>query len=152
MKRLFERSGVPEEKMEHFDAAFEMNAGENATLLASNISSGRNFNIETPDVVIKVNPERMDTDRNQNNRRQTMPCHHSKRSRRSKRNQCAHHVPLRGRRSTAGRDYLRKNRTALPASFVRSADACRFPCRKGWMQDGTAGLFGADATSKIGCF
>ena len=49
-----------EEKMEHFDAAFEMNAGENATLLASNISSGRNFNIETPDVVIKVNPERMD--------------------------------------------------------------------------------------------
>ena len=60
VKRLFERSGVPEEKMEHFDAAFEMNAGENATLLASNISSGRNFNIETPDVVIKVNPERMD--------------------------------------------------------------------------------------------
>ena len=36
------------------------NAGEKATLLASNIAETRKFNIETPDVVIKVNPDRMD--------------------------------------------------------------------------------------------
>ena len=30
------------------------------SLLASNITETKKFNIETPDVVIKVNPERMD--------------------------------------------------------------------------------------------
>lgn len=60
VKRLFELSGVPEEKMETFDRAFEAAAGEKTSLLASNIASERKFNIETPDVVIKVNPERTD--------------------------------------------------------------------------------------------
>ena len=60
VKRLFELSGVSEEKMEHFDQAFTASAGEKAELLASNIASGRTFSIETPDVVIKVNPERTD--------------------------------------------------------------------------------------------
>ncbi len=60
VKRLFELSGVPEEKMESFDRAYDAAAGEDTALLASNISSGRNFNIETPDIVIKVNPERTD--------------------------------------------------------------------------------------------
>ena len=60
VKRLFELSGVPEEKLETFDQTFEAAAGEKASLLATNISGGKKFNIETPDVVIKVNPERMD--------------------------------------------------------------------------------------------
>ena len=60
VKRLFELSGVPEEKMETFDQTFEAAAGEKASLLATNIASVRKFNIETPDVVIKVNPERTD--------------------------------------------------------------------------------------------
>ena len=60
VKRLFELSGVPEEKMETFDRAYEAAAGEDTALLASNIASGRSFSIETPDVVIKVNPERTD--------------------------------------------------------------------------------------------
>ncbi len=47
-------------KMENFEKNFEENAGEKATLLASNIAETRKFNIETPDVVIKVNPDRMD--------------------------------------------------------------------------------------------
>ena len=60
VKRLFELSGVPEEKMESFDRAYEAAAGEDTPLLASNIASGRSFSIETPDIVIKVNPERTD--------------------------------------------------------------------------------------------
>jgi len=60
VKKIFEQSGVPNEKMENFEKNFEENAGEKATLLASNIAETRKFNIETPDVVIKVNPDRMD--------------------------------------------------------------------------------------------
>lgn len=57
VKRLFAYSGVPEERMEHFDQAFEAAAGEKASLLASNIAGGRQFSIETPDVTVKVKPE-----------------------------------------------------------------------------------------------
>ena len=60
VKKIFEQSGVPSEKMEEFDKNFEETAGERTSLLAANIAESRKFNIETPDVVIKVNPERMD--------------------------------------------------------------------------------------------
>ena len=60
VKKIFEKSGVDAEKMENFDHNFETNAGEKASLLASNIAETRKFNIETPDVIIKVNPERAD--------------------------------------------------------------------------------------------
>ena len=60
VKHLLERSGVSEEKMEHFDKNFEEAVGEKNTLLASNIASVKTFQIETPDIVVKVNPERSD--------------------------------------------------------------------------------------------
>lgn len=60
VKRLFELGGVPEDRMEHFDHAFEAAVGEKNTLQVSNIAGERKFSIETPDVIIKVNPERMD--------------------------------------------------------------------------------------------
>lgn len=60
VKKVFEKSGVPAEKMEDFDKNFEETAGEKTSLLAANITETRKFNIETPDVAIKVNPERMD--------------------------------------------------------------------------------------------
>lgn len=60
VKKLFEKSGVPDEKMEHFEKEYEETVGERSSLLASNITSVRNFHIQTPDVVIKVNPERTD--------------------------------------------------------------------------------------------
>ena len=60
VKKIFEQSGVPAENMEFFERKYEENAGEKATLLASNIAETRKFNIETPDVIIKVNPERSD--------------------------------------------------------------------------------------------
>lgn len=60
IKKIFEQSGVEADKMEKFDQNFEENAGEKTSLLASNIAETRKFNIETPDVIIKVNPERAD--------------------------------------------------------------------------------------------
>ena len=60
VKKLLARSGVPEEKLETFDEEFEQAVGEKKTLLASNIASVKTFQIETPDVIVKVNPERSD--------------------------------------------------------------------------------------------
>jgi hypothetical protein len=60
MKRILSETGVAEECMEAFDATFDHIAGENAEFLITNIAETRKFSIETPDVVIKVNPERSD--------------------------------------------------------------------------------------------
>lgn len=60
VKKIFEQSGVDEDKMEGFERRFEENAGEKASLMAANIAETRKFNIETPDVIIRVNPERAD--------------------------------------------------------------------------------------------
>lgn len=57
VKRLFHDSGVPDERMEEFDHNYETVAGEKTALIAANITNTKRFNIETPDVVIKVNPE-----------------------------------------------------------------------------------------------
>lgn len=60
VKKIFEKSGVPSEKMERFDQNFEEVSGKKASLLVANITDIRKFNIKTPDVSIKVNAERMD--------------------------------------------------------------------------------------------
>ncbi|MEF9940797.1 MAG: DUF4317 domain-containing protein [Lachnospiraceae bacterium] len=60
VKHLFEQSGVPHEKLETFETDYATNIGEKTSLLASNIANTRKFNIETPDIIIKVNPERTD--------------------------------------------------------------------------------------------
>ena len=60
MKNLLEKSGVKEEKLENFEEHFEMAAGEHGKLVASNVSSGKKFEVKTPDVVIKINSEKPD--------------------------------------------------------------------------------------------
>lgn len=60
VRRLLTESGVSQEKMENFDTDFEETLGKNKTLLASNIANARTFQLETPDVTVKVNPERSD--------------------------------------------------------------------------------------------
>lgn len=60
VKRLLEKSGVPDERMESFDKEYEEIVGEKNSLLASNIVNTKTFQIETPDVIVKVNPERSD--------------------------------------------------------------------------------------------
>lgn len=60
MKDLLEKSGVREERLENFEEHFEMVAGEQGKLVASNISSGKKFEVKTPDVVIKINSDKTD--------------------------------------------------------------------------------------------
>ena len=60
MKKLLEKSGVKEEKLENFEEHFEMAAGEHGKLVASNVSSGKKFEVKTPDVVIKINSDKTD--------------------------------------------------------------------------------------------
>lgn len=60
IKRLLEKSGASKEQMETFDREFSDVMGEQTSVLASNIASTRTFQIETPDVIVKVNPDRSD--------------------------------------------------------------------------------------------
>lgn len=60
VKKLLERSGAREENLEQFDREFDAAAGDTPSLLASNVANTRTFEVKTPDVVIKVNPDRTD--------------------------------------------------------------------------------------------
>lgn len=60
VKTLFASSGVSNDKMEEFDRHFDETAGEDTSLLVSNVLNTRSFEVKTPDVVIKVKPERTD--------------------------------------------------------------------------------------------
>ncbi len=61
VKQLLSDSGVSEERMGYFDENYTKCAGdEDYPLLASNIANTKKFDIETPDVVIKVKPDRTD--------------------------------------------------------------------------------------------
>lgn len=60
VKRLFEDCGVKEENLETFDEQYELTAGEKSSLMASNITNTRKVEIKTPDVIIKVDPDRVD--------------------------------------------------------------------------------------------
>lgn len=60
VKNLLEKSGVEEEKLKDFDALYEAAAGDDTALFVSNVASTRSFEVKTPDVVVKVNPDRAD--------------------------------------------------------------------------------------------
>lgn len=58
VKSIFAESGVEEDKLEEFDKNFDKVTGENVSLLAANVTNTRVFEVKTPDVIIKVNPDR----------------------------------------------------------------------------------------------
>ena len=58
VKRLLASSGVPNEQLDEFDEKYESIADEKASFVASNVASTRNYEIRTPDVIIKVSPEK----------------------------------------------------------------------------------------------
>lgn len=60
VKDLLEKSGVEEEKLADFDKLYDAAAGKDTALFVSNVASTRSFEVKTPDVVVKVNPERAD--------------------------------------------------------------------------------------------
>lgn len=60
MKTILAGSGVSNDRLAQFDRHYDETAGETTSLLASNVMNTKNFEVKTPDVVIKVNPERTD--------------------------------------------------------------------------------------------
>ena len=60
VKTILADSGVSNEKLEEFDRHYDETAGEATSLLASNVMNTRTFEVKTPDIVIKVSPDRTD--------------------------------------------------------------------------------------------
>ena len=60
VKDLLEKSGAPVEKMERFDQIFDATAGENTAIMVPAIADTKKFAVKTPDVDIKINPDRLD--------------------------------------------------------------------------------------------
>lgn len=60
VKTLLEKSGVEDEKLTDFEKLYDAAAGEDTALMVSNVANTRTFEVKTPDVVVKVNPERAD--------------------------------------------------------------------------------------------
>ena len=59
VRRLMEESGVSNERLETFDEQFDLNAGEDTSLMAANITNPRKTEVKMPDVTIQVTPEKM---------------------------------------------------------------------------------------------
>lgn len=60
VKTILADSGVANDKLSEFDRHYDETAGENTSLLMSNVMNTRSFEVKTPDVVIKVSPDRTD--------------------------------------------------------------------------------------------
>ena len=58
VKTILADSGVANEKLSEFDRHYDETAGESTSLLMNNIMETRSFEVKTPDVVIKVKPDR----------------------------------------------------------------------------------------------
>lgn len=76
VKTILADSGVSNEKLENFDMRYDETAGETTSLLASNVMNTHTFEVKTPDVVIKVSPDRTDLIETRNiNGRQCLVIH-----------------------------------------------------------------------------
>ena len=60
VKKLLAKCGAPEENLEQFERQYDEEIGAKMTVMANNISDTRKFEIKTPDVTVKVNPQRSD--------------------------------------------------------------------------------------------
>lgn len=60
VRHIFEESSIPNEKLTVLEQQIVENVGEKQPLVAANIADVRKFNIQMPDVVIKVSPDRTD--------------------------------------------------------------------------------------------
>lgn len=58
VKNLLMQSGASEEVMEHFEEQFDSTAGEKTEFLATNLTNTRALEVKTPDVIVKVSPEK----------------------------------------------------------------------------------------------
>jgi hypothetical protein len=58
VKQLLVQSGAPDEVLEHFEEQFDSTAGEHTEFLATNLTSTKALEVKTPDVIVKVSPEK----------------------------------------------------------------------------------------------
>ncbi len=57
---MLQACGVPDEKIEAFETRYDAEFGLGMPLRAANIAEPKKFELRTPDVVVRVNPERSD--------------------------------------------------------------------------------------------
>ena len=60
VRYILEESGVEEEAISDFEEAYDRVVEPSTPMLAANVADTRKFSIETPDIVIKVNPDKTD--------------------------------------------------------------------------------------------
>lgn len=60
VKKVLENSGVSNEQIGTFEEHYDETAGSRTNFMASNVVNTRSFEVKTPEVVIKVSPERTD--------------------------------------------------------------------------------------------
>ena len=60
VKRVLEDCGVADDRLKDFEKKFDARFGEDAELHPKNLMDSKQFELKTPDVTIKVNPERSD--------------------------------------------------------------------------------------------
>lgn len=60
VKTILADSGVANDRLAVFDERYDETAGAATSLVMSNVMNTRTFEVKTPDVVIKVNPDRTD--------------------------------------------------------------------------------------------
>ena len=60
VKTLLAGSGVANEKLAEFDDYYDAAAGQQTALYASNVFNTRSFDVKTPDITIRVSPDRTD--------------------------------------------------------------------------------------------
>ncbi|MCD8299783.1 MAG: DUF4317 domain-containing protein [Clostridiales bacterium] len=57
VRRLLEQCGAPEKNLERFEKQYDEEIGEKMTVMADNISATRAFEVKTPEVTIKAQPD-----------------------------------------------------------------------------------------------
>lgn len=60
VKKIFEESGVPDNKLKRFEDKFTAAVGDKESILLDNVAGEKSITVSAPDVTIKVNPERLD--------------------------------------------------------------------------------------------
>ncbi|MST57276.1 DUF4317 domain-containing protein [Waltera intestinalis] len=60
VETIFAKSGLDDDSMKAFDQCYDDTVGRNTELMLDNIYSSRSFEVKTPDVTVKVNPNRTD--------------------------------------------------------------------------------------------
>ena len=60
VKVILSKAGVEEEKLQNFDTVYDENVGEDGKIQASNVTAKTKLDIHTPDISIRISPDRSD--------------------------------------------------------------------------------------------